>query len=80
MHLPGYRLLLKLQPYDITLKYVPGSQVPVTDSLTRVSPIDRTEVKGMDVTTHDITLDLSHIRVETIQQATKEDPTLQLLM
>ena len=32
------RLLLKLQPYAITIKYVPGSQVPVADALSRVSP------------------------------------------
>ena len=74
------RLLLKLQPYDITIKYVPGSLVPVADALSRVSPRGRTEIKGLDVTIHEITSDLSHIQVETIWQATKEDPTLQLLM
>ena len=40
----------------------------------------RTEIKGLDVTIHEITPNLSHIQVETIQQATKEDPTLQILM
>ena len=74
------RLLLKLQPYDITIKYVPGSQVPVTDAWSRVSPSGRTEIKGLGVTIHGIILDLSHIQVETIQQATKEDQTLQLLI
>ena len=73
-------LLLKLQPYDITIKYVPGSQVPVADGLSRADPSGRTESKGLDVTIHEITSDLSHIHVETIQQATKEDPSLQLLM
>ena len=71
------RLLLKLQPYDIAIKYVPGSQVLVADVLSRVSPRDRTEIKGLGVTIHEITPDLHHIQVETIQQATKEDPTLQ---
>ena len=74
------RLLLKLQPYDITMNYVPGSQVPVADALNRVSPSGSTEMKGLDVTIHEITPDLSHIQIETIQQATKEDPTLQPLM
>ena len=59
------RLLLKLLPYDITIKYVPGSQVPVVDALRRVSPSGRTEVKGLDVTVYEITPDLSHIQVET---------------
>ena len=74
------RLLLKLQSYDITIKYVPCSQVPVADVLSRVSPSGRTDIKGLDVTIHEITPDLSHIQVETIQQATKQDPLLQLLM
>ena len=55
-------------------------QVPVADVLSRVGPSGRTEIKGLGVTIHEITPDLSHIQVETIQQATKEDPTLQLLM
>ena len=55
------RLLLKLQPYDITIKYVPGSKVPVADALSRVSPSGRTEIKGLDDTIHEIIPDLSHI-------------------
>ena len=74
------RLLLKLKPYDITIKHVPGFQVPVVDALSRVSPSGRTEIKGLDVAIHEITPDLSHAEVETIQQATTEDPTQQLLM
>ena len=74
------RLLLKLQPYDITIKYVPGSHVPVADPLSRGSLSGRTEITGLDVTKHEITHDLSHIHVETMQKTTKEDPTAQLLM
>ena len=74
------RLVLKFQPYDIPIKYIPGSQVSVADVLSRVSPSGRTEIKGLDITIHELTLDLSHIQVETTQQATKEDLTLQLLM
>ena len=29
------RLILKLQPYDITIKYVPGSQVQDADALSQ---------------------------------------------
>ena len=61
------RLSLKLQPYDITIKYVPDSQVQVADALRRVSPSGRTEIKGLDVNIHEITPDLSHVQVETIQ-------------
>ena len=70
------RPLLKLQPYDITIKYVPGSQVPAADALSRVSPSGRTEIKGLDIALNEIAPDLSHIHVETIQQTTNEDPTL----
>ena len=55
------RLLLKLQPYGIAIKYVPGSQVPVADALSRVSPSGRTEIEGLDVTIHEIYPNLSHI-------------------
>ena len=56
------RLLLKLQPYDITIKYVPGQKVPVADALSRVSPSGKTEIKGLDVTIHDLTATLNHVR------------------
>ena len=59
----------KLQPYDITIKYVPGSQVPVENALSRVSPSGRTEIKGLGLTIHEITPDLRHIQVETIHTA-----------
>ena len=74
------RLLLKLQPYYIAIKYVPGSHVPVADALSRVSPSGRREIKGLDVTIYDIAPDLTHSQVETIQHTTKEDPNLQLLI
>ena len=55
------RLLLKLQPYAVTIKYVPGCQIPVADALSRVSPSGRTEIKGLDITICEVTPDLSHI-------------------
>ena len=35
------RLLLKLQPYDITIKYLPGHKVAVADALSRVAQVGR---------------------------------------
>ena len=46
-------LLLKMKPYDIVLKYIPSSKVPV--ALSRVSPSGRTKIKGLEVTIHEIT-------------------------
>ena len=40
------RLLLKLQPDDITIKYVPGSQVPFADALTELVPVTGLKLKG----------------------------------
>ena len=71
---------MKLQPYDITIKYVPGQKVPVADALSRVSASGKTEIKGLDVTTDDLTTTLSHVQVEAIQKATREDHVLQMLM
>ena len=74
------RLLLKLQAYDITIKYVPGQNIPVADALSRVSPSHKTDIKGLDVTIHDLTSTFSHVQVEAIQKATREDQVLQMLM
>ena len=75
-----HRLLLKLQPYDITIKYYPSQKVPVIDALTRVSPSGKTKIKGLDVTLHDLTTTLNHVQVEAIQKASREDQVLQMLM
>ena len=75
------RLLLKIQPYDITIKYIQGPKVPVADTLSRVSPSANTPIKGLDVTIHELTPQpMMYIKVQEIQQATKKDLTLQLLM
>ena len=75
------RLLLKLQPYDITTKYPPGHKVAVADALSRVSPSGKTVFKGLDVTTHEMTNQpYVHNWIDHIQKSTREDQVLQLLM
>ena len=74
------RLLLKIQPYDFVIKYVPGKNIPMADAFSRVSPNEKTEIKDLDVTIHEITPQLSRIQVESIQKATQQDKTLQLLI
>ena len=49
------RTLLKLQPYDVTIKYLPGHKVAVADALSRVSPSGKTVIKGLGVTVHEMT-------------------------
>ena len=75
------RLLLKLQPYDITIKYLPGHTVAVADALSRVSPSGKTVIRGLDVTIHEMTNQpYVHNQIAQIQKATREDQVLQLLM
>ena len=69
------RLLL-----HITIKYDSGQKVTVADALSRVSLSGKTEIKGLDVTIHDLTTTLIHVQEEAIQKATREDQVLQMLM
>ena len=53
----------------------------MTDALCRVNPSGNTPIKGLDVTIHEIIQQpMLHIKVQEIQQATKKDQILQLLM
>ena len=55
--------------------------IPIlTDALSRDSPKEKTEIKGLDVTIHELTTQLLRIQVESIQKATQQDKTLQLLI
>ena len=49
------RLLLKLQPYDIMIKYLPGHKVAVADVMSRVGTSGKTVIRGLDVTIHEMT-------------------------
>ena len=53
----------------------------MADALSRVKPRGNTPIKGLDFTICKITpQQIIHIKVQEIQQATKKDQTLQLLM
>ena len=52
----------------------------MADALSRVSPHEKAEIKGLDVTIHELTPTVSRVQIETIQKATQEYTTLQLLM
>ena len=75
------RLLLKLQPYVITIKYLPGHKVAVADALSMSEPQWKTVIRGLDVTIHEMTNQpYVHNWIAQIQRATREDQVLQLLM
>ena len=71
------RMLLRIQKYDFTVKYVPGKDIPIADGLSRL-PIQGDEIPDIDVTIHDIT-GVSESRLEKIKDETKCDETLQVL-
>ena len=74
------RLLLKIQPYDFSIKYIPGHKIPMGDALSRVSPHEKAEIKGLDITIHELTPTMPRVQVETIKKATQEDTALHFLM
>ena len=52
----------------------------MADALSRVSPNEKTEIKGLEVTIHELTPQISRIQVESFQKATQQDNTLHLLI
>ena len=70
------RLLLQIQPYNFVIKHDPGKDIMMADALSRVSPNEKTEIKGLDVTIHELTPQLTRIQVKSIQKATQENKTL----
>ena len=74
------RLLLKIQPYDFQIKYIPGKEVTLADALSRVNPQDKIELKGLDFTIHELTPCMTLIQVSMICEEQKKDATMQLLI
>ena len=74
------RLLLKVQPYDFSIKYVPGPKVPMADALSIVIPREKVESKGLGVTIDQLTPQLTKVQVQRAKKATKQHKILQLLM
>ena len=71
------RMLLRIQKYDITVKYVPGKDIPIADGLSRL-PIQGDEIPDINVTIHEIA-GVSESRLGKIRDMTKCNETLQVL-
>ena len=72
------RMLLKLQPYNMTITYKPGKQVLIADALSRLTPCDQEEIPGMDVLIHEV-VDQQPSSIDCLRKHTSEDEELQLL-
>ena len=75
------RMMLRIQKYDVQIKYVPGKNVPVADALSRVSYCSGDTVPGLDITIHEVLMNLnvSSTRVPQIQEETAKDTSLSAL-
>ena len=70
------RMLLRIQPYDVTIKYKPGREMIFADYLSRVSPTQRPEIT-LERTIHAI--QISPGQIEKVKRATESDGELSIL-
>ena len=74
------RMMLQLQGYQYTIKYVSAQNVPIADCLSRCVPTDREPkaIPYIDVQVHDIT-NMKPFVIDRIRAATASDTILQSL-
>ena len=53
------RMLLRIQHYDAEIKYVPGKEIPLADALSRITPCPDGEIKGFNMSVHEMQVHLS---------------------
>ena len=75
------RMMLRIQKYDITIKYAPGKDIPLADALSRLSPCRGGTIGGLDVSIHELHMHLnaSPTKVQQIKEETAKDETLHSL-
>ena len=77
------RMMLQLQNYDMTVKHVPGKDIPVADTLSRKFMPDTFPnlSEGMDVQVHTVmsNLQFSSNKLDEIKRSTDSDPQLSTL-
>ena len=69
------RMMLRIQKYDMETKYVPGKDIPLADALSRLNSCEADEIKGLDVSVHELNLHLnaSTTQIKQIQVETAKD-------
>ena len=75
------RMMLRIQKYDIDIKYVPGKEIPLADVLSRLNLCNTDTIKGLNMSISELHMHLnaSPTRVEQIQTETAQDPILSSL-
>ena len=69
-------MLLRIQQYDVSIKYVPGSDVKLADALSRENPCNTGPIRGLDMSVHEVTYTT---RIVEIRMETSKDITLHAL-
>ena len=72
------RMLLCLQPYDCIIKYKPGKEMVIADTLSRLSPREGDKIPRMQVKIHHL-VEFSPVELQQIREETAIDGTLQIL-
>ncbi|XP_048587408.1 uncharacterized protein K02A2.6-like [Nematostella vectensis] len=72
------RMMLRIQKYDVNIKYIPGKEIPLADALSRLNPCPADTIPDLDVSVHVLHLHLNArpTRVRQIQAETAKDPAL----
>ena len=73
------RMLLRLQPYDLKITYVPGKQMLLADALSRLSPEEDHPIEDMNIQIHEVYTQFSKEMLERIKESTSTDPELTTL-
>ena len=70
------RMLLRLQPYDMTIKYRPGKEITLADGLSRLPPKDAMYI-DLDVQVNFVAFSTNHL--EQVREESAQDDDLQQL-
>ena len=75
------RMLLRIQRYNVDIKYVPGKSIPLADALSRINPCDGSTITGMDIAVHEMHshFNASPLRIVQIREKTAKDVELAAL-
>ncbi|KAL5017999.1 hypothetical protein ScPMuIL_003721 [Solemya velum] len=72
------RLLIRLQSYDLVIKYRLGKEMVLADALSRLSPEEKQQI-DTDVHIHEVCSQFSTDMLERLKEETKADPELSAL-
>ena len=62
LHQTSLRCPSRIQQYDVSIKYMPGSDVKLADALSRVNPCNTGHIRGFNLSVHEV-----HMCYESLQ-------------